>query len=98
MHVITRSRLQEFWRRYPDAEPSLRSWLAMMRRKHYAGPHEVRRDFASASFLGHWRTVFNISGNKYRLITDVRYDLGRVYIRDILTHQEYTRRTREDAL
>ncbi len=82
MHVITR-RLQEFWDQYPDAEPPLRSWLAIMRRKRYAGPHDVRQDFASASFLGRWRTVFNIGGNKYRLITDVRYDLGRVHPRHV---------------
>jgi mRNA interferase HigB len=98
MHVITRRRLQEFWEQYPDAEPPLRTWLAMMRQKRYGGSHDVRQDFASASFLGRWRTVFNIGGNKYRLITDMRYDLGRVYIRAMLTHQEYTRRTREGTL
>ena len=50
MHVITRSRLQEFWRRYPDAEGLLRAWLAVMRMKRYTGPHAVRQDFAAASF------------------------------------------------
>ena len=98
MHVITRSRLQEFWRRYPDAESSLRAWLAVVRMKRYTGPHEVRQDFASVSFLGTWRTVFNIGGNKYRLVVDMRYDLGRVYIRSVLTHAEYTRQTRAGSL
>ena len=54
--------------------------------------------FPSASFLGEWRTVFNIGGNKYRLVVDMRYDLGRVYIRHVLTHAEYTRRTQEGTL
>jgi mRNA interferase HigB len=98
MHVITRQRLQTFWSQYSDAEVPLRSWLAIMRHKRYTGPHDVRTDFASASFLGRWRTVFNIGGNQYRLVVDMRYDLGRVYIRDILTHQDYTRRTREGNL
>ena len=98
MHVITRQRLQTFWSQYPDAEGPLRSWLAIMRRKRYAEPHDLRRNFAAASFLGRWRTVFNIGGNKYRLVVDMRYDLGRVYIREILTHQDYTRRTREGHL
>ena len=98
MHVITRQRLQTFWSQYPDAEGPLRVWLAIMRRKRYTGPHDVRLDFAAASFLGRWRTVFNIGGNKYRLVVDMRYDLGRVYIREILTHQDYTRRTREGNL
>ncbi len=76
----------------------MRQWLAIMRQKRYSGPHELRQDFATASFLGHWRTVFNIGGNKYRLITDMRYDLGRVYIHAVLTHQDCTRRTREGTL
>jgi mRNA interferase HigB len=98
MHVVTRSRLQEFWRRHPDAERSLRVWLAVMRMKRYTGPHEVQQDFPAASFLGKWRTVFNIGGNKYRLVVDMRYDLGRIYIRSVLTHAVYTRRTREGSL
>ena len=64
MHVITRSRLQEFWRRYPDAESPLRAWLAVVRMQRSTGPHAVQQDFASVSFLGTWRTVFNIGGNK----------------------------------
>lgn len=98
MHVITRSRLQEFWHRHPDAERSLRAWLAVMRMKRYAGPHEVQQDFPATSFLGKWRTVFNIGGNKYRLVVDRRYDLGRIYMRSVLTHAAYTRRTREGSL
>jgi len=98
MHVITRKRLQEFWQGHSDAEQPLRAWLAIVRLKRYSGPHEVKADFASASFLGDWRTVFNIGGNKYRLVVDIRYDLGRVYIRSVLTHEEYGRRTREGTL
>ncbi|MBI4332428.1 MAG: type II toxin-antitoxin system HigB family toxin [Chloroflexi bacterium] len=98
MHVLTRKRLQEFWQTHPDAEQPLKTWLAIMQRKHYTGPQEVRRDFPSASFLETWRTVFNIGGNKYRLVVDMRYDLGRVYIRYVLTHEEYNRRTREGRL
>ena len=98
MHVITRQRLRTFWSQYSDAEVPLRAWLAIMRRKRYTGPHDVRLDFASASFLGRWRTVLNIGGNKYRLFVDMRYDLGRVYIRHILTHGDYTRRNRESHL
>lgn len=98
MHVITRKRLQKFWQTHPDAERPLRSWLAVVRLKRYARSNEVRQDFPSASFLGKWRTVFNIGGNKYRLIVDMRYDLGRVYIRHILTHMEYDQHTRKGNL
>ncbi len=98
MHVITRKRLREFWQTHPDAERPLRTWLAIVRLKRYGGPHQVRADFPSASFLGAWRTVFNICGNKYRLVVDMRYDLGRTYIRSVLVHEEYVRRTRKGTL
>ena len=98
MHVVTRKRLREFWLEYPESETPLRAWFSIMKLRHYSMPHEVRRDFPAASFLGQWRTVFNIGGNKYRLIVDMRYDLGRVYIRHILTHAEYVRRTRKGTL
>jgi len=83
---------------HPDAERPLKAWLAIVRLKRYSGPHEVHQDFASASFLGKWRTVFNIGGNKYRVVVDMRYDLGRIYVRHILTHEEYDRRTQDGTL
>jgi mRNA interferase HigB len=98
MHVITRQRLQAFWQTHPDAQRPLKAWLAMVRLKRYSSPAAVREDFASASFLGPWRTVFNMGGNKYRLVVDMRYDLGRIYIRHVLTHEEYTRRTQDGSL
>ena len=76
----------------------LTAWFAIVSRKSYANAHEVKNDFASASFLGDYRTVFNIGGNDFRLVVDMRYDLGRVYIRHVLTHAEYTRRLRRDTL
>jgi len=98
MHVITRQRLQEFWHTHPDAERPLKAWLAIVRLKRYSSPHAVREDFASASFLGQWRTVLNIGGNKYRLVADVRYELGLIYMRHVLSHEEYTRRTQDGSL
>lgn len=98
MHVITRKRLQTFWQKHPDAERPLRTWLALVKLKHYNAPHQVRQDFPAASFLGKWRTVFNIGGNKYRLVVDMRYDLGRIYVRHVLTHEDYDRCTREGQL
>ncbi len=52
---------------------------------------EVRRDFPSVDFIGARKAVFNIRRNKYRLVVDLRYDLGRVYIRHVVTHAEYER-------
>ena len=71
---------------------------SMVRLKRYRSPAAGRKDFASASFLGQWRTVFHLGGNKYRLVVDMRYDLSRIYIRHVLTHEEYTRRTQDGSL
>ena len=98
MHVITRQRLQEFWQTHPDAQRPLKAWLAIVRLKRYSNPWAVREEFASASFLGPWRTVFNIEGHTYRLVVDMRSDLGRISIRHVLTQEEETRRTQEGSL
>lgn len=91
MHIITRTRLTQFALEHQDAAQQLRDWARIMRRKRYAGHLEVRRDFSTADFLGPRRVVFNICGNRYRLVVDMRYDLGRIYIRHIVTHQQYDR-------
>ena len=98
MHVITRKRLREFSARHNDAVKPLDAWFQIMRRKRYAKPSEVKADFPTASFLGGTKTVFNIGGNKYRLVVNVRYDLGRVYIRHVLTHEAYDEMTAEGTL
>lgn len=98
MHVITKRRLREFWTRHPDAERPLRAWLGIVSRARYADPHQLRRDFPVASLLGRRVTVFNVAGNRYRLVATVRYDLGRVYIRHVLTHAEYDRLAVEGSL
>lgn len=91
MHIITRSRLTTFGKLHPDAAGPLNEWIRILRRKRYGQHLDVSKDFTTVDFLGKRRAVFNISGNKYRLIVDLRYDLGRVYIRHIVTHAEYDR-------
>jgi mRNA interferase HigB len=78
--------------------PSLCAWLGIVRRARYADSHDVRRDFPTASFLGEGKTVFNIAGNQYRLVVDIRYRVGRVYIRHVLTHAQYDRLRADHAL
>ena len=91
MHIITRTRLVQFGRAHAEADQELREWARVLRHKQYRTPHEVKADSPSASFAGPWKTVFNIHGNAYRLVVDMRYDLGRVYVRHIVTHREYDR-------
>lgn len=69
----------------------LRAWARVIEGTRLSGPHELKRIFPHASIVGDWRTVFNVGGNKYRLIVDMRYDLGRVYVRAVMTREEYDR-------
>lgn len=98
VHIITRKRLREFSAKHPNAKKPLDVWYHMVRRKRYTTSSEVKADFPTASFLGDTKTVFNIGGNKFRLVTHFRYDLGKVFIRWVLTHREYDEKTADGTL
>lgn len=98
MRIISRKALREFGEKRADAQAPLDAWYRVVKGRDYGSPHEFREDFPAASFLGARRTVFNVGGNRYRLVVDMRYDLGRVYIRHVLTHEEYDRKSIEGTL
>jgi mRNA interferase HigB len=98
LRIISRKALRVFAEKHADATGPLDTWYRIVRGRDYRSPHEVRRDFPTASFLGAHRTVFNVGGNRYRLVVDMRYDLGRVYVRTVLTHEEYDRMSIDGAL
>jgi mRNA interferase HigB len=98
LRIISRKALRKFGERHGDAKVPLDAWYRILKGREYRSPHELRADFPTASFLGARRTVFNIGGNKCRLVVDMRYDLGRVYVRDVLTHEEYDRKSIDGAL
>lgn len=88
MRVIKRGALQVFWREHSDAKSSLESWYAVVRKAEWKTPAELKRVYPNADFVGR-RTVFNIAGNKYRLIARVDYLTQRVFVLYLLTHAEY---------
>jgi mRNA interferase HigB len=88
MHVITRKRLNEFAATHPMASSALQHWYKLMKSGAYHSFAELRNVFPSADQVGKL-TVFNIGGNTARLIAAIHYNRQRVYIRAILTHQEY---------
>lgn len=98
MRIITETRLTRFWTEHPDAEIPLKVWRRLIRAAKYSTPHEAKADFPAADFLGDGVTVFNIGGNKYRLVASMRYDLQHVYIRHVLTHAEYDKLSRSGGL
>jgi mRNA interferase HigB len=88
MRVVKRGALVDFWRRHPDSQASLESWYQVVRRADWRTPVEMRAVYGNADVVGR-RTVFNIAGNKYRLIARVNYETQRVFVLYILTHAEY---------
>jgi mRNA interferase HigB len=88
VHVITRKRLNEFAHKHPDTKSSLVRWYAIMRKGRFLNFPQLREIFPHADHVGKF-TVFNIGGNKVRLIAAVHYNRNKVYIRHVLTHEEY---------
>jgi mRNA interferase HigB len=89
MRIISRKKLREFWEYYPDARTSLEAWFADVKQAEWKNPNDIKTVYRNASFIANNRVVFNIKGNKYRLIVAIQYSYRVVYIRYIGTHQEY---------
>jgi len=90
MHIISRKALRQFWEKHPDSQTALARWFKIMRQTDFRNLSELRTTFPTADKVGDW-IVFNIGGNKYRLIASMHFNRGKVYIRHVLTHQEYDR-------
>ncbi len=88
VHIITRKTLIQFWGKHPDSQIALRRWFKIVQKTEFSSFAELRQVFPSADKVDHW-IIFNIGGNKYRLITSIHFNRGKVYIRHVLTHAEY---------
>ena len=90
MHIITRKRLNEFAQRHPNTKVSLEHWYRLMKRGNFRSFAELHTAFSHADQVKNL-TVFNIGGNKARLIAAIHYNRQKIYIRAVLTHDEYDR-------
>ncbi|MGB8582780.1 MAG: type II toxin-antitoxin system HigB family toxin [Candidatus Sulfotelmatobacter sp.] len=90
MHVISRKKLKDAASRHIDLESPLDAWFRIAKKAEWKTLMDVRKTFSSADAVGKW-TIFNIKGNEYRLIAEINYPFGRIYIRHVLTHAEYDR-------
>jgi len=88
LHIITRKRLNDFPDLYPETATSLEHWYKVMKQNSFDSFAELKATFASADKVGKL-TIFNIGGNKVRLIAAIHYNTHKVYIRAVLTHQDY---------
>jgi mRNA interferase HigB len=93
MRVISLKPLRDFWERHPDSEGPLRLWYKTVIHAQWGSLQDVRSDYPHADGVrtsrGDILTVFNIGGNKYRLVVRIRYDHQLVNIRSVLTHRDY---------
>jgi mRNA interferase HigB len=92
MHIISRKALKQFWEKYPDSQSSLIRWYQIMEKTEFFTFNDLRQTFPSADMVGEL-IVFNIGGNKHRLIASIHFNRAKVYIRHMLTHSEYDKGT-----
>jgi mRNA interferase HigB len=91
MQVLSRRTLREFWKIHPYAERPLSTWYTIVSKAMWANPHDVKEQFGnSVDFVGDSRAIFDIGGNKYRLIVRIVYaPYYRVMVKFVGTHEEY---------
>jgi len=92
MQIIARKTLRDFWIRHPQAETPLVVWFSFVSKAQWTGPADIKKMFGSTvDFVADNRVIFDIAGNKYRLIVHVAYPFGRVLVKFVGTHKEYER-------
>lgn len=89
MRIISKKILREFWEKHIDCTQQLKSWFQETYVADWKSPRQIKKEYPSASFLADNRVVFNIKGNKYRLVVKINYEYSMVWIRFIGTHAEY---------
>ena len=94
MRIISKSRLRRFWEKsgHKDAGGPLRAWYSVVGKAGWKNWGDVRAVYRSADLVGDC-VVFNIAGNKYRLIARIRYRSRKVYVLKVMTHGEYDKGT-----
>jgi mRNA interferase HigB len=90
MHVISEKKLREFWEKRPIAKVALQGWHRVAKHAAWESFADVRKVYPSADQVGRC-TVFDIGGNKFRLVVVIHFNRGKVYIRHVMTHAEYNR-------
>lgn len=88
MYIISKKKLREFWEEHPRAKAALETWYQVAKHAEWESFADVRKTFNTADQVGKF-TVFDIGGNKYRLIAVIHFNRGKLFVRHVLTHAEY---------
>ncbi len=91
MRIVAVKTLRTFWELHRDVENDLKAWAAEAEEARWTTPQDIRDRYRTADVLPGNRVVFNIKGNHYRLIVQIHYNTGFVFIRFVGTHKEYDR-------
>ncbi len=89
MRIIAKRTLREFWKKHRLAKKSLEAWYEDIKISTWQSPQDIKNQYRNASFINDNRVVFNIKGNKYRIIVKINYAQQIAYIRFVGTHKEY---------
>jgi len=96
VRVIAKKTLVEYYEKNKEIKSWLEAWFHEAKNAEWKNPQEIKKKYASASIIGDNRVVFNIKGNKYRLVTKINYQMKKVFIRFIGTHKEYDKINAEE--
>jgi mRNA interferase HigB len=89
LRIVAKKILREFWEIHPDCEQQLKSWFKETNKAVWKNSNDIKSEYPSASILINNRIVFNIKGNKYRLIVKINFDYEMVWVRFIGTNAQY---------
>ncbi len=87
--IFAKSTLRNFWEQYPESEQYLKTWYETAINATWKTPFDVKQNYSTASILKDSRIVFNIKGDKYRLVVKFNFELQFAFIRFIGTHSDY---------
>jgi mRNA interferase HigB len=90
-NIVSRKKLRNFWEKYPESEETLKTWYKVAMKADWTSSNNIKSQYRNASIVGNNKVVFNICGNKYRLIVKFNYEMQWAWIRFIGTHSDYDR-------
>jgi mRNA interferase HigB len=96
VNVVAQKTLRAFWEKHPDAAVPLKAWYRTCRRTQWRDLSDIREVYPHADRVGKC-TVFNIGGNKYRLVVKIEYGIKTIFIKAVMTHSKYSKGGWEDV-
>jgi mRNA interferase HigB len=96
VRIVSRAILNDYYRKHSETKSQLEAWYYEVKNSNWNSPIEIKERYGSASIIGDNRVVFNIKGNKYRLVVKINYKMKIVYLKFFGTHKEYNKINAEE--